>query len=461
MKKVYFGKPQNQRDPNAVLAQFSGNMQQQQPLPNQPATFVAPTVSHGPGALSVQPQANRPGSKKRFSVKTTLNAPTRLQTTEDVKHVVITNDDPGKDSVFARGTSSREKRLRRTMEPSTPALIEISHNMLREMIADDSNIQKTITPEFLDYYSTAMLWFRIIGLKYNLSMPLTDTERELYLILEQLTFAVPAPILMQLKVLGRIQTTMREHLIPVFPELPTYAIAGHGGYYGVLSADTHNLYEEIPCLGVLSEAVRQAVSNAQPGPYQSSLQQADLVPNGNLLGYYNLLTRRNEAKNIAFAAGITAAEFPEHPHNTGVNLDFLTSISSVLSNNKTFKTQNVNFITLANSGSLIQAMSQVPMMNEHQLEKLCDIESRAISQETDSMNGCAVTFIPQLLKEKATRPTAHLWACVNNPPQTWIDNRNIRRSLPAYYLEDTFISPTQPAKDYRQSVMQQLVLTRR
>ncbi|EZA58147.1 hypothetical protein X777_01875 [Ooceraea biroi] len=84
--------------------------------------------------------------------------------------------------------------------------------------------------------------------------------------MEQTSFAIPEPILMQLKILGATQTTTRQHIYPQFPTIPTAF-----WMYGPLDERTHNLYEEIPCLGELSEAVRHAISNEPPGRYNSAL----------------------------------------------------------------------------------------------------------------------------------------------------------------------------------------------
>nr|XP_012235009.1 PREDICTED: uncharacterized protein LOC105679520 [Linepithema humile] len=147
----------------------------------------------------------------------------------------------------------------------------------------DSSLNKTLLPEYLDYYATALLWFRFISLKVKLKQPITPEERETLLQLDQLTFAVPEPLLLQLKVFGTTQTMTREHLYPEFPPLPTGLSATFGGYYGPLTVANHNLYEKISCLGVLSEAVRHSISNEAPGPYPSSLSTDTLTATSNLL----------------------------------------------------------------------------------------------------------------------------------------------------------------------------------
>ncbi|KAL5237797.1 hypothetical protein ACI65C_005207 [Semiaphis heraclei] len=79
-----------------------------------------------------------------------------------------------------------------------------------------------------------------------------------------------------LRQVSYVISSLKQHLYPAFSPMPSYSNQKFGGYYGELQPpgedvdDTiHNLYEEIPCLGVLSEAVRAAISNANPGPYDS------------------------------------------------------------------------------------------------------------------------------------------------------------------------------------------------
>lgn len=79
-------------------------------------------------------------------------------------------------------------------------------------------------------------------------------------------FSILELLLIYLKQYGTVVPPTDVHRIhPVFPDLPTHRINRFDGYYGPLNADTHNLYEEIPCLGVIAEAIRQAISNIPPG----------------------------------------------------------------------------------------------------------------------------------------------------------------------------------------------------
>lgn len=133
--------------------------------------------------------------------------------------------------------------------------------MYSELITDDSSLTKVLLPEYVDYYSTAMLWLRIVNLKLKNSQPLTEEEDSLQGLTQSSSFIVPEPLNLQLRQLGNTVSLTRQHLYPTFPPLPVEILQGHGGYYGELlppeeggDVTIHNCYEEIPCLGVLSEA---------------------------------------------------------------------------------------------------------------------------------------------------------------------------------------------------------------
>jgi len=101
----------------------------------------------------------------------------------------------------------------------------------------------------------------------------------------------------------------------------------------------------------LSEAVRAAISNANPGPYQSQVQYQGLQPNRNLLGFRPLGARRQEPKNLAFDSDITEVDFPSYPPTTGFNFRFLTAISNTIAGTKTIKNTEVVFTTLTEVGA--------------------------------------------------------------------------------------------------------------
>lgn len=430
-KKPYRGKPQNQRDPNAILL---------------------PPVR--------KPQ---PPPKKREARG--LNKPTKLH---DTSHVKVSTTGPFEHSVFGTTLSVNEIGNRTPFTPSAPALIEISRSVYSELLTDEPNLAKTFLPEYLDYYSTALLWFRFISLKAKNANPLTDDESDIITILQTQIFAVPEPISIQLHSLGNIETMSGQHLYPEFPPIPTAVISGQPGFYGTLTPpgpgvdnSLHLLYEEIPCLGVLAHAVKQAVSNRPAGPYPSLVTYANQQPNANLLGYKNLSFRRNEAKNFALAHGITESSFRSYPPNCALNIEFLIAISNLLATTKTFKIEHIVFPTLTENGSQAQIVVTHPVPAQGQLNLHGEIRPDSVSKEKESTFGTSIYLVPNLFKVSLAANNHVGWCLFDTPPPEWVDNRNNRRNLPIQYKQRVFSTVSQHASAFRLHVTKQLVVQKR
>lgn len=371
--------------------------------------------------------------------------------------------------MFATGMSVREVAPQLTFSPSAPALIDISRQCYAELITDESNLSETILPEYVDYYSTAMLWLRIVTLKQKNSQPLTQEENDLLTLVQTTAFVVPEPILLQLRQLGNVVSTTKQHLYPEFPELPTQQIADHGGYYGTLQEpgegvdnSIHNLYAEIPCLGVVAEAIRATISNLPPGPYQSNVTYRGLQPNQNLLGFRALDSRRSEPKNLAYDNEITEQQFRAYPSNTEFNFGFLFAMSNVLANTKTFKNTAVVFSTLSEVG----AQSQLAVVHPQSTPGTNGLRGEQIvtslCQHGTAVFGFAVFFNSQLMKEDAPADNVQPWCIITphdgiNIPPEWIDNRNVRRNLPIQYMERVFTSEPQLAATFRRNAIKTMV----
>jgi len=284
---------------------------------------------------------------------------------------------------------------------------------------------------------------------------MTTPEHEIFHLTQKAQFSVPEPIMMQLQHLGNVESSFQQHLYPTFPPLPTTEIQNFGGYHGILDIpgenvddDIHNLYEEIPCLGVLGEAVRAATGNHLPGPYASLLQFQGLQPNDNLLGFTSLGARRSEPKNLALNCRINEISFPSYPESTGFNFKFVQAISAAIQNIKTFKNINVNFLLMSELGSASQLMISRPVPDAH---SICSRGSQIVTSLTGSPNhvfGAGMFYDSQLFKENNSRGSTESW-CLITPtvaiptPPEWIANRNNRRNLPEPYYYRMYTSASQ------------------
>lgn len=439
--KFYYGKPENQRNPGAAL----------------------------PPRKQQRPQERNQRQPRPFPKNISKELP-KPQRREDVSNVTLTETSASDESVFARNLGVRENTPRQEFNVAAPALIEISRQTYAELLTDDSSLGKQLLAEYLDYYSTVLLWFRIVTLKQRNSQSLSVSEQDILTIIQTASFCVPEPLMLQLKHIGNITTKTGQHLYTAFPAYPSQAINGHGGYNGILAVpnpavndDIHNQFEEIPCSGVTSSAVRAAVSNSQPGPYQSDVTYQGQQPTTNLLGFKPLTHRRNEAKNTALEIGITEDVFPEYPVNTGINFPFLMAVSNLLANTKTFKPTDVVFSTMTEAGSTAQTIIEHPQLdagNPNMIAINSDLQPTSLTSEVPSTFGAGIFFCAQLLKNSIDDLNTS-WSLFQNIPPAWINNRNERRNLPDEYLAQRFSSVSTMASPIRTNVIKTLVKEKR
>lgn len=428
--RIYRGRPENQRDPRATNG-FKPRMPKANPVLRLPASIPKPTRLH------------------------------------DASSAVPKTAHPSENSVFSQGISVSEVTERREFSSSTPALIDISRSVYAELLSDDSNLGKTLLPEYVDYYATALLWFRYTTLKQKFSQPMTEEAMKLNELLQTTSFCVPKPLAMYYQAIGMIESQTGEHLFPASPDLPTHVIAGVGGYhgsYGPHAPDTlHTLYEEIPCLGVLSYAVQQAISAHPPGAYQSTLTYNGQQPKRTLLGFRPLGHRRSEPKNLAFENDISEASFPSFPANTSINMKFILAISNILAHTKTFRNDTINFPSMSDSGSWSQTIPVRPQANANPSAFGLHLDLRPTSflSETPEEFGKAIFFSFQLFKNVTANNNSDSWSIYDQIPNTWIDNRNHRRDLPDRFYAPVFDSISMKGDHFRTNIVRQLVISQR
>lgn len=431
----YRGRPENQRNPNAPNLHVP--RQQGQPRPKPQAA---------PAALP--PPANK-------------------QTTQPVDKA---RNEPIKNSAFTEDFNTREDNPFLEFSPSMSTLMEVTTHMLLEYSVDDRRLDRSILPEYLNYYATALAWLRMISLKDLQRYQLTPQEQDLLRMTNTQVFTIPEPLMLYFKQYGTVVPPTETHLHPTFPQLPTGVINGFGGYYGPLGPDTHNNYEELPCLGVTAEAVRAAVGELPPGPYNSSLTTAELIVNNNLLGFKPLGFRHVEAKAKAMAFGITATAFPEAIPDTGFNLDLLIYISGYLAQSTTFHNTSTTIIALGVGGQTSQLVNIKPVTNQaNDIPTTLRVEAtpRTMFRESPLHTGLGLYTGAQLWKRILPEPVNNrTWACAATPqnavPPDWIENANDRRNeTPEEFLIDRFSATSYTPAQYIRQVVSRLVTARR
>lgn len=263
-------------------------------------------------------------------------------------------------------------------------------------------------------------------------------------------------------------TKTGQHLYPTFPPLPTHVIEDIPGLYGQIDAETHNLYEEIPAIGISVGMIQASLNPARPFPqWVPPIVPQGFTANPNLLGFRAVRAPRQEATAITDSAGITPDQFPNYPANTGFNMQLLKAVSAIIANTETFKVTATNFAELAEAGSPSQAIISRPIDNDDPLVRTVNAELRAesLTHEALGLFGQSMVFTYQLFKEP-TDDNHTTWACVTPPigqpiPQEWINNRNVRRNIPQHYLARVFNSVSLNAGEYRRKIVEKIAKTKR
>lgn len=419
-------------------------------------------------------KAGAPGARRRPQLAKQLPPP---RNTAGMLNPTPLRDDPiYKESIFGTDVAVRENNMRTTIQPAAFGLIPTVDAVWQEMVADNSNIQKEMLVEGLRYYSTALLWLRIIQLKKVNKQALTEAETMVSSMCDTTSFTIPSPIHLYLQALGTVKCAgTGQTIIPAFPPMPEQVIQGFGGYFGNMDEGTHNLYEEFPCLGTTGEGLRQALGDLPPGDYQSSLQFNGQTVNRNLQGYAPLTNRRNEAKNPFFNLGIAADALPEAVADTGFNYDVIFMISTWLNSTKTFKLESLNMSMLTSVGSQCQTIIERPQTTGIPgavRNVMGDIVGTSLMRESITTFGVAQYTLFQLMKESANNAReiasvrSRTWCCINFTqqlpiPQAWIDNRNDRRDAPVEYMARRFETISENNNNLRKRVVEKMVIARR
>ena len=281
------------------------------------------------------------------------------------KHVSKTptppQDEPlWEDSVFSCQMSVTETRGETFFHGDYSTLVGYSDDVYDVMTSGQQDVEKKMSKEMFRYYVTVLLWARIIDLKSQQGLVLTEVERHFKDTLQTLELTVPHPIHQYLMGIGTVKRMGGNVLYPEFPALPDGVIAGNGGYFTnvpMVAADLPD-YIAFPVLGVMADALRAQTTQPFAGAYASPVAPQGSTATINLPGFSIASKPRPEALSNLVAAGITPFVFPERIPGTGLNLDVVTRVSNSLVTMTVYKTVNVRFIGLPSKGSVSQVIVQ-------------------------------------------------------------------------------------------------------
>lgn len=176
-------------------------------------------------------------------------------------------------------------------------------------------MDRQMIKEELSYYCTAMLWLRLIDIKAkNGLQALTREEKTLHKDTKDVVFNISQPLYIYLTSIGSIVDKMGKRTFLEPPPLPVTVVQQLGGYHAAeVNVDTHNVFEEVPSLGIAGDMLMAAATAAE-GPARNShiAFPQNATFSNNLLGQFPIIgPRRLEIRQKLNGFGITGTSFEE------------------------------------------------------------------------------------------------------------------------------------------------------
>lgn len=136
---------------------------------------------------------------------------------------------------------------RQKFSASYNRLIDVSTDTYQNLRPHEKQLGRLMMKEEMAYYSTALLWVKLIGVKAKEgSVALTREEKAIWKAVTDEQLNVPQPIYTMLSEIGNYTEKMGKETRHQVPNLPTHMIQDLGGYHAnAINADTHNLFEEV------------------------------------------------------------------------------------------------------------------------------------------------------------------------------------------------------------------------
>lgn len=173
------------------------------------------------------------------------------------------------DAIFAPDVVITEMDPLETFEASFARLPEIVTSTYRMMSTDWKQMDRSLAKEELSYYATSLLWLRLIDIKDKQGVKaLSRAENQLKKSTEEIDFNVPQPIAVYLQNIGYFTDGMKKRTNIEVPDLQTTRAQGMGGYHtAAIDVQNHNLFEEVPSVGIAADIVMSLCQEAdEPVP---------------------------------------------------------------------------------------------------------------------------------------------------------------------------------------------------
>ncbi|CAH2088465.1 unnamed protein product [Euphydryas editha] len=413
-----------------------------------------------------------PQQQRRGPATSAITPPTALD--KATKPTPPKNNPLWADSIFGIDVSVRELTVNQDVQPTFARLPEIVEEVYSSIGGDDQSLNKQMTKGMLMYYTTAMLWARLLDIKAKRgNANLTFEELEFCKAIMQHEYNIPQPIYLFLKGIGEIKDVTGKTIYLTDHVLPVTVVQGMGGYHSAnIDAATHNLYEEVPSLGICGDIVMAEASDAAAPaanfrvlPPQSRATRA-LCGNFGPIG-----ARKEEVRILLNSVGVTATTFDEVIGRTRLNIHLIQKVSDYFTGSPTFRNEKVKLDALTVEGDAAQLIKTTPTdenMDANARWTNLVIRPKSASANSVSTFGASYLMGYQLYKEAVAGSNAN-WCCVEQaaaahpwviPPQ-WIANRNERRALPPGMEIERFASISDSQRNRTNAIVRRMIISPR
>ncbi|KAJ8728934.1 hypothetical protein PYW07_006630 [Mythimna separata] len=331
------------------------------------------------------------------------------------------------DSIFGIDVAVRELNVNQEVSPNFGRAPEIVEEVYSAISGDDTNLNKQMTKGMLSYYTTAMLWARLLDIKAKRgNTNLTFEELEFCKAVMQHEYNIPQPIYLFLKGIGEVKDSTGKTVHLQNHVLPVTVVQGMGGYHSAaIDAEHHNLYEEIPSLGICGDIVMAEASEAvQPVPNFRVLPPNTRATRALCGNFGPIGARKEEVRILLQSVGIHANAFNETVGNTRLNINLLQKVSDYFAGCPTFRNEKVKLDALTIEGDAAQLTRSIPT-NENVIPgtKWTELVIRPTSASANGVTVFGASYVMgyQLRKEAINGDHSN-WCCVESAAaaQPWI-----------------------------------------
>lgn len=330
------------------------------------------------------------------------------------------------DAIFGPDAKIFPIEPRETFAISNANLPLLAKEVYQSYVPAEKQLDRLLAEEEMTYYATGLMWLRLLSVKAKQGrQAMTSAEKDIRKETQGDQFTVPQPLYIYLSQMGEIVDAGGKTTELEIPPLPVAQAGGLGGYHAAaIDQDTHNLFEEVPCLGITADAVMALQSPNLQANYRVGFPVGARLTN-NLCGSVPMIAApRDEIKRRLTGQGITANVFPEFATNTRMNVRYMRQISDIISKFDMFRNEKVVIDNITNDGGDVQIVQTHPPDQGQR----CDPWTR-ISVEPRSANlvevaaiAAAVSFGFQTYKEPGHGETltarSQSWSCLDASPQT-------------------------------------------